>query len=488
MGNHELVGNKFGSKENCVDKKDIRDVLKIRLRESSLGMAMVVSLVATTANLVRADFSDGVTAYEAGNYKAAFDEWLPLAQNNDPAAMRNVGHIYRRGLGVDQDYKKALNWYKRAATLGFDRAQANVGDMYLKGEGVPQDYEQAVQWFAKAAQQGHVLSQYNLGLLLENGLGVEKNNELALGWYEAAAQAGYTPAIEKAAALKSGSAVANNDVPEEKTEPPVKAQTQSKVVEPEESLKVAPVAAAASAVVATEVIRSSDEADTETSKSADSASESVQKQGFYDALKSLAKEKPAAVATTAVAVPVVAANQEKDNSAAATAETANTENPEMKVAAVAAVSATAIVTQQSPAQEKVAEVAVPTPKPTAATVPEPIKVPAAATAATVSTEAKVQKGLTLEEKLEMADLAYTLKEYQQSLSIWAVLAQQNNAEAQYRLGKLFYKGHAVPIDRVRAYYWWEKAKDNGSADASIALANLEKSLTHMEIRQIQRTN
>lgn len=148
--------------------------MKIKLRESSLGLAMVVSLVATTANVVRADFADGVTAYEAGNYKAAFDEWLPLAQNNDPAAMRNVGHIYRRGLGVDQDYKKALNWYKRAATLGFDRAQANVGDMYLKGEGVPQDYEQAVLWFAKAAQQGHVLSQYNLGLLLENGLGVEK--------------------------------------------------------------------------------------------------------------------------------------------------------------------------------------------------------------------------------------------------------------------------------------------------------------------------
>lgn len=285
--------------------------------------------------------------------------------------------------------------------------------------------------------------------------------------------------------MKSGVAIANTEVPDEQSEPPVEAQTQTTAVEPEESLKVAPVAAAASAVVATEVIRSSDESDSETSKSAESAPESVQKQGFYDTLKSLAKEKPAAVAATAVAVPVVAANQEEDISPAATA---NTENPEMKVAAVAAVSATAVVTQQSPAKEKVTEVAKPKPKPTAAPVPVPLKVPVVATAATVSTKATVQKGLTLEEKLEMADLAYTLKEYQQSLRIWAVLAQQNNAEAQYRLGKLFYKGHAVPIDRVRAYYWWGKAKDNGSADASIALANLEKTLTHTEIRQIQRIN
>ncbi|MEH6526735.1 MAG: hypothetical protein V7723_11740 [Sneathiella sp.] len=450
----------------------------------------MVALIATTANVVRADFADGVTAYEAGDYKEAFDEWLPLAQNNDPAAMRNIGHIYRRGLGVDQDFKKAMNWYKRAATLGIDRAQANVGDMYLKGEGVPQDYEQAAQWFARAAQQGHVLSQYNLGLLLENGLGVEKNDELALGWYEEAAQAGYAPAIEKAAALKSGVVVAKAGTPAEQSEPAREAKASTTAVEPEESLKVAPVVATAavSAVVATEVIRSSDTPASETSKSAEAAPETVQKQGFYDALKSLAKEKPAAVAATAVAVPVVAANQEEDT---LPAETTSKDNPEIKVAAVAAVPTAVAVTPQSSTQGNAAEATEPTAKTVAAPAPTSAAVPkaaAAASAVTVSTKATGQNGLTLEEKLEMADLAYTLKEYQQSLSIWAVLAQQNNAEAQYRLGRLFFSGHAVPIDRVRAYYWWEKAKDNGSADASVALANLEKSLTHMEIRQIQRTN
>ncbi|USG62923.1 hypothetical protein NBZ79_08025 [Sneathiella marina] len=464
--------------------------MKIKLRESLLGLAMMVAIVTTAANVVRADFADGVTAYEAGNYKAAFDEWLPLAQKNDPAAMRNVGHIYRRGLGVDQDYKKALNWYKRAATLGFDRAQANVGDMYLKGEGVPQDYEQAVQWFARAAQQGHVLSQYNLGLLLENGLGVEKNDELALGWYEAAAQAGYAPAIEKATALKSGVVVAKKDASSEQPKPSLEVPTQqTAAVEPEESLKVAPIAviAAATTVEATEVIRSSDVSSSQASKLAETAPESTQKQGFYDALKSLTKEKPAVVAATAATVPVVAASQDEDRVPVATIE----ETPEVKVAAVAAVPVAAAVSQQSAKSAKEKEVAEPTAKSAAEPAPAPVKMSTAAVASTsgaVSTTATVKNGLTLEEKLEMADLAYTLKEYQQSLSIWAVLAQQNNAEAQYRLGKLFYSGHAVPIDRVRAYYWWEKAKGNGSADAGVALANLEKTLTHMELRQIQRTN
>lgn len=34
--------------------------------------------------------------------------------------------------------------------------------MYSIGLGVPQDSKQAVTWFRKAAEQGHVLAQYEL--------------------------------------------------------------------------------------------------------------------------------------------------------------------------------------------------------------------------------------------------------------------------------------------------------------------------------------
>src|SRR5690606_38554008 len=166
---------------------------------TALAFALLLPLVA--APVAEASFSAGVAAYEAKDYKKAYDEWIVLARKNDPAAMRNIGHLYRRGLGVEQDYQKAMTWYKRAATLGLDRAQANVAGMYLAGEGVEQDYAQAANWFAQAAQQGHVISQYNLALLLENGLGVRKDERMALGWFAIAAEAGHPESARRAAAL-----------------------------------------------------------------------------------------------------------------------------------------------------------------------------------------------------------------------------------------------------------------------------------------------
>jgi TPR repeat protein len=156
-----------------------------------------------------------------------------------------------------------------------------------------------------------------------------------------------------------------------------------------------------------------------------------------------------------------------------------------KTVAAAPVKTVKPVTPPKPAAEKPAALA--------SAPAEPVKLAAVSPSSAdaprkVASTAPAGTGLTTAEKLEMADLAYRLKEYQQSLAIWATLAQAGNAEAQYRLGTLFDDGVAVPVDRVRAYYWWEKAKASGSAAAAEALASLEKSLTHMEKRQIQRTN
>ncbi|MBL4906876.1 MAG: sel1 repeat family protein [Sneathiella sp.] len=151
-------------------------------------------------------------AYETGNYTEAYDEWLPLARSNDPAAMRNIGHLYRRGLGVEQNFKKALSWYKQAAEMGFDRAQANLATMYLKGEGVDQNYKKASEWFSRAARNGHTIAQYNLGLMYEHGKGVSKSTIKALGWYNLAAKAGHKLALDKLSVLVAS----DPDIQEEK--------------------------------------------------------------------------------------------------------------------------------------------------------------------------------------------------------------------------------------------------------------------------------
>lgn len=164
-------------------------------------------LCAVAAGPARADFTDGVRAYEAGNYTEAYAQWLPLAEKNDVAAQRNIGHLYRWGQGVEKDIDKAMQWYRRAAELGFSRAQANLAAIYLQGEeGVTVNYDEAHKWFAAAAIQGHAVAQYNLGLMFELGLGIEKNEAKALGWYNLAAKSGQPEALERLSQLVKKSA------------------------------------------------------------------------------------------------------------------------------------------------------------------------------------------------------------------------------------------------------------------------------------------
>jgi TPR repeat protein len=146
-------------------------------------------------------FNQGADAYDRGDYAGAYEIWLPLARDGDPAAQRNIGHLYRLGLGVAQDFVAAASWYRRAADNGLARAQANLAMMYMRGQGVDEDASEAARWFALAAIQGHAVAQYNLGLLYLRGEGVPRNEAIAAGWFYRASQAGHERAARALAAL-----------------------------------------------------------------------------------------------------------------------------------------------------------------------------------------------------------------------------------------------------------------------------------------------
>ena len=77
---------------------------------AALGKAALVALLVSLPLAARADFADAVRAYEAGDYATAYAEWLPLAERGDPAAERNIGHLYRMGWSVPQDFAEAAKW------------------------------------------------------------------------------------------------------------------------------------------------------------------------------------------------------------------------------------------------------------------------------------------------------------------------------------------------------------------------------------------
>ena len=118
-------------------------------------------------------------------------EWYNKAANaGNAVAMNNIGYMYDYGKGVEQDYTKALEWYNKAANAGNDTAMNNIGYMYRYGEGVEQDYTKALEWYNKAANAGNAAAMCNIGYMYGFSKGVERDYSKALEWYNKAANAG----------------------------------------------------------------------------------------------------------------------------------------------------------------------------------------------------------------------------------------------------------------------------------------------------------
>ena len=99
-------------------------------------------------------FREGVAAYDKGDFATAFNIWLPLAQQADLAAMRNVALLLREGKGTKRDPVRALWFYEEAGSKGFALAQVNAAFMHLEGDGVPKNLEAAAFWFHAGARAG----------------------------------------------------------------------------------------------------------------------------------------------------------------------------------------------------------------------------------------------------------------------------------------------------------------------------------------------
>jgi TPR repeat protein len=100
------------------------------------------------------------------------------------AGYHNMGNLYRKGLGVEKDQKKAFELFLYAAERGHVEDQSNVGVMYMQGQGVEKDFAQAMRWLMAASEQNWGTAADKIGLLHLDGKGVEKNIDKALEFFE----------------------------------------------------------------------------------------------------------------------------------------------------------------------------------------------------------------------------------------------------------------------------------------------------------------
>jgi TonB family protein len=106
----------------------------------------------------KVEFSEylrGMTSYKSGDFAAAMEIWLSLAERGYAPAKFAVGDMYYRGEGVDRDVDVAAKWIGEAADSWIPGAQYHQAFLYIRGEGVPQDPVQAYRYLRLAEKLGH---------------------------------------------------------------------------------------------------------------------------------------------------------------------------------------------------------------------------------------------------------------------------------------------------------------------------------------------
>ena len=118
----------------------------------------VVMLVALTTPIQAQDavpaFSEGVAAYESGDYATALRIFKVHAALGDAYAQNNLGLVYGNGQGVPQDYVRAYMWFGLAAAQGDERARKNrnIVAEQLTPDQIIEAQKLAREWMEKHGQ------------------------------------------------------------------------------------------------------------------------------------------------------------------------------------------------------------------------------------------------------------------------------------------------------------------------------------------------
>ena len=101
------------------------------------------------------NFEQGVSAYKSGNYDLAAAMFNGPAQAGHAGSQNNLGLLWLNGYGsTPQNPEQALLWFSKAAQQGEPYAMTNIGHMYENGIFVPRNIRTAVGWYTLAARKG----------------------------------------------------------------------------------------------------------------------------------------------------------------------------------------------------------------------------------------------------------------------------------------------------------------------------------------------
>lgn len=182
-------GKKLGGQ--VISRKDLRESIRLSIELAIAGHPdSQWNLALFNLKGVYQQLADGTRVELLKKNPAEAANWLRKAASQDyTSAMVILGGLYEKGEGVSLDYKKAMEWFEKAAALGDAQACHVIGLAHLNGRGkvVSIDKVKAVEWFRRGAEKGDPQAQYALAGAYLKGEGMEKSPETARKWFARAA-------------------------------------------------------------------------------------------------------------------------------------------------------------------------------------------------------------------------------------------------------------------------------------------------------------
>ena len=122
-------------------------------------------------------------------YTRALQGFLQIEPNSkklNPYVQYRIGKMFCYGLGTEQDYEKAFEWFERSAKQKNKFAQFSLANLYYYGSGVEKDLSQAFLWYQRSSSQGQPYAAYSIAQMYRYGEYVTKDNDTAQRYYQQA--------------------------------------------------------------------------------------------------------------------------------------------------------------------------------------------------------------------------------------------------------------------------------------------------------------
>ncbi|MDO4945925.1 MAG: MobP3 family relaxase, partial [Ruminococcus sp.] len=184
--------------------EDFKKAEQILLSESKSGNVLAIHDLGKLYSTEKLGAKDEEKSYQY--YAEALHGFMEVEPDSDfmfpyepkyegqvmkPVDMRSyvryrIGKMHCYGLGTEQDYEKAFDWFLKSANEGNKFAQYSLANLYYYGNGVEKDLSQAFLWYQKSSAQGQPYASYSVAQMYNKGEYVTENEDTAQRYYKAA--------------------------------------------------------------------------------------------------------------------------------------------------------------------------------------------------------------------------------------------------------------------------------------------------------------